>query len=139
MLVGVLSILQITIFTMDLWVLGMSSGLEIMQCPLSTLFRTVIKDERDLFDTQSASLGKVQVGDKGDKEVQCDVNGIVPPLHRGEGDWVDELIERVSEVYHQLGRQEGLTIEGDVQSQSLGPQVIRHKLGDVGIIQCDPS
>lgn len=99
MLVDLFSILQITIFTMDLWVLGMSSGLKIMQCPFPTLFRTVIKDERDLFDTQSASLGKVQVCNQGDEEVQRDVDGIVPPLHRGEGDGVDELIERVSEIY----------------------------------------
>ena len=98
MLVDLLSILQITIFTMDLWVLGMSSCLEIVQCPFPTLFRAVIEDERDLFDTQSASLGKVQVRNEGDEEVQRDVDGIVPPLHRGEGDGVDELIEGVPEV-----------------------------------------
>jgi hypothetical protein len=80
----------------------MPSGLQIMQGPLPALLCPIIEYKRDLFDTESTGLGKVEIGNQGDKEIQGDINGIVPPLHRGEGNGIDELVESVSEVYRQL-------------------------------------
>ena len=65
----------------------------------------VVEHEGDLFDGETFGLGEVKVDDDDVAYVDGNVDGVVFPSELGEGDGVDELVERVGGV-----------LEGDIDA-----------------------
>lgn len=95
----------------------------------------------------------MEIGDSGNDEIKGNVDGIVTPLHGCERYRVDELVEGVAEAVllaevatrdskkTKIGLSEEIRhslVEGNVQCQPFRPEIVGHKLGDIGVVERDP-